>query len=91
MFQGRFKSILVENDAYLLQLSYYIHRNALRAGMVKRLAEYPWSRYTAYAYGKDKPEWLNTEVILGQLVNASQLWGHILFYDLKLTLVNKPW
>jgi len=70
LFQGRFKSMLVENDAYLLQLSYYIHRNPLRAGMVKRLADYPWSSYTAYAYGKNRPEWLNTEVILSQLVNA---------------------
>jgi putative transposase len=71
LFQGRFKSMLVENDAHLLQLSYYIHRNPLRAGMVKRLAAYRWSSYKAYAYGKDKPEWLNTGVILGQLVNAS--------------------
>jgi REP element-mobilizing transposase RayT len=71
LFQGRFKSMLVENDAYLLQLSYYIHRNPLRAGLVKRLADYPWNSYKAYAYGKDRPEWLNTEVLLAQLVNAS--------------------
>ena len=45
LFQGRFKSILVENDAYILQLSCYIHRNPLRAGLVKRLADYPWSSY----------------------------------------------
>ena len=70
LFQGRFKSMLVENDAYLLQLSYYIHRNPLRAGMVKRLADYPWSSYLVYAYGKERPEWLNTEVILSQMVNA---------------------
>jgi putative transposase len=70
LFQGRFKSMLVENDAYLLQLSYYIHRNPLRAGMVERLADYRWSSYPAYAYEKRAPEWLNTEVILSQLVNA---------------------
>jgi REP element-mobilizing transposase RayT len=70
LFQGRFKSMLVQNDAYLLQLSYYIHRNPLRAGMVERLADYRWSSYPAYAYEKRAPEWLNTEVILSQLVNA---------------------
>ena len=43
LFQGRYKSIIVQNDAYLLQLSYYIHRNPLRAGLVKRLADYRWS------------------------------------------------
>jgi REP element-mobilizing transposase RayT len=70
LFQGRFKSMLVENDAYLLQLSYYIHRNPLRAGMVKRLADYRWSSYLVYAYGKEQPDWLNTDVILSQMVNA---------------------
>jgi putative transposase len=67
LFQGRFKSMLVQNDAYLLQLSYYIHRNPLRAGMVQRLADYRWSSYNAYAYGKKSPEWLDTEIILSQL------------------------
>jgi REP element-mobilizing transposase RayT len=70
LFQGRFKNMLVQNDAYLLQLSYYIHRNPLRAGMVERLAGYRWSSYRAYAYGKLAPEWLNTEPILSQLVNV---------------------
>jgi REP element-mobilizing transposase RayT len=70
LFQGRFKNMLVQNDAYLLQLSYYIHRNPLRAKMVERLADYRWSSYRAYAYGQIAPEWLNTELILSQLVNA---------------------
>jgi len=51
-FQGRYKSLIVENDAYLLKLSCYIHQNPLRAGMVKRLADYPWSSYLAHAYGR---------------------------------------
>jgi hypothetical protein len=54
----------VQNDAYLLQLSCYIHRNPLRAGVVKRLADYRWSSYLAYAYGRKAPEWLQTELIL---------------------------
>ena len=70
LFQGRFKNMVVENDAYLLQLSYYIHRNPLRAGMVNRLASYRWSSYRAYAYGKAIPPWLNTDLILSQFVNA---------------------
>jgi REP-associated tyrosine transposase len=70
LFQGRFKSMLVQNDAYLMQLSYYIHRNPLRVRMVDRLAGYPWSSYWAYAYGEQVAKWLNTEVILSQMVNA---------------------
>jgi REP element-mobilizing transposase RayT len=66
LFQGRFKSIVVQNDDYLLRLSCYIHRNPLRAGVVKRLAGYRWSSYRAYAYGKQIPQWLSTELILLQ-------------------------
>ena len=65
LFQGRFKSFLVEDDRYLLGLSCYIHRNPLRAGMVRRLVDYRWSSYPAYAYGRKKPDWLKTEVLLG--------------------------
>lgn len=64
LFQGRFKSIVVENDAYVLELSCYIHRNPLRAGIVKRLTDYKWSSYPIYAYGRKGPEWLKTELIL---------------------------
>lgn len=64
LFQGRFKSIIVENDAFLLQLSYYIHRNPLRAGMVKRLSDYKWSSYHYYAYKKNRSELIETDLIL---------------------------
>ncbi len=67
LFQGRFKSILVQNDAYLMQLSYYIHNNPLRAGIVKRLIDYRWSSYPAYAYSRRHPDWLNKELILSQI------------------------
>jgi putative transposase len=70
LFQGRFKSMIVQNDAYLLRLSYYIHRNPVRAGMVDRLADYRWSSYANYAYGKKAPGWLNTELLLSQFVNV---------------------
>jgi REP element-mobilizing transposase RayT len=64
LFQGRYKSIIVQNDAYLLQLSYYIHRNPLRAGTVKRLADYRWSSYRFYGYGRRAPDWLSSELVL---------------------------
>jgi hypothetical protein len=73
LFQGRFKNVLIQNDAYLLQLSYYIHRNPLKACMVKRLTAYNWSSYQAYAYGKNKQAWLNTDVILPQFVNVGDV------------------
>jgi len=49
-----------------MRLSCYIHRNPLRAGIVKRLADYRWSSYKAYAYGHQAPEWLKTKPIFSQ-------------------------
>lgn len=45
LFQNRYKSIVCEEDAYLLELIRYIHLNPLRAGLVKSLdalARFPW-------------------------------------------------
>ena len=67
LFQGRFKSIIVENDAYLLRLSCYVHRNPLRTNIVERLADYQWSSYRFYAYKKKPPAWLKTDTILEQV------------------------
>ncbi|MBM4330031.1 MAG: hypothetical protein FJ117_02205 [Deltaproteobacteria bacterium] len=59
LFQNRYKSILCEEDPYLLELSRYIHLNPLRARMVKnleRLKVYPWTGHSAIA-GKQKRDW----------------------------------
>lgn len=50
LFQNRYKSILVEEDPYLLELSRYIHLNPLRAQIVRDLAaldRYPWTGHSA--------------------------------------------
>ena len=65
LLQGRYKSILVEADAYALELSRYMHLNPVRAGMVARPEEYEWSSYLFYALEEEKPEWLFTDFILG--------------------------
>jgi REP element-mobilizing transposase RayT len=49
LFQGRFKSILVDRDAYLLELARYIVLNPVRARMVHTAGEWPWSSYRATA------------------------------------------
>ena len=48
LFQGRFKSILVDADHYALILLTYIHLNSLRVGIVRQLEDYPWSSYLDY-------------------------------------------
>ena len=65
LFQGRYKSILVQADEYAKELSRYIHLNPVRAGMVETPEEYEWSSYPYYAVKNKKPEWLFTDFILG--------------------------
>ena len=49
VFQGRYKAILVERDAYLLELSRYVVLNPVRAKMVNDVSQWPWSSYRATA------------------------------------------
>lgn len=65
LFQGRYKAILVEKDAYCQELSRYIHLNPVRAKLVEDPLEYPWSSYPYYVGAKERPDWLKTDDILG--------------------------
>jgi putative transposase len=65
LFQGRYKSILVDIDEYAKELSRYIHLNPVRAKMVKTPEEYEWSSYKFYIGEKKPPEWLYRDFILG--------------------------
>lgn len=53
LFQGRFKSIVVDKDAYFQELTRYIHLNPVYAGTVKDPAAYSWSSYRGYLGRKD--------------------------------------
>jgi len=65
LFQGRYKSILIEKDSYLLELSRYIVLNPVRAHMVARAGEWPWSSYRATAGLSERPSYLTSDFILG--------------------------
>ena len=64
LFQGRFKAILIEADAYLNHLSRYIHLNPVRAGIVERPGQYRWSSYPAFVGEQIPPKFLNTDRLL---------------------------
>jgi len=59
LFQGRFKSVLVEAETQLHVLTRYIHMNPVRAGIVERPADYRWSSYRAYVGLRKPQEWLD--------------------------------
>ena len=55
LWEGRFKSCLVSEEAYLLGCYRYIELNPVRAGMVKHPADYPWTSYRANAQREANP------------------------------------
>lgn len=55
LWEGRYKSSLIDSEAYLLTCMRYIELNPLRANMVMHPGEYRWSSYAANANGRDNP------------------------------------
>jgi len=64
LFQGRFKSVLVDEQRYLLELVRYVHLNPVRSGLVELPQDWIWSGHPAYL-GKSKEHYLDTEWVLG--------------------------
>jgi len=55
LWQGRFKSRVIDKEDYLLTVGIYIEKNPVEGGIVKDPADYPWSSYRYYAYGEKDP------------------------------------
>jgi putative transposase len=67
LFQNRYKSILCQEDSYLLELTRYVHLNPLRAKLatdIKELGNYPYSGHSVLL-GRVTAEWQNRKYILG--------------------------
>jgi putative transposase len=66
VFQGRYKAILIERDAYLLELARYVVLNPVRAGMVSSPGEWLWSSWAEMMGRRHVPDWLETDWLLQQ-------------------------
>ena len=64
LFQGRYKGLVVESDAYLLKLSRYIHLNPVRAGFARKPEDWLWSSYREYAGLRKKIGLVESEKVL---------------------------
>ena len=74
LYQNRYKSILCQEDVYLLELVRYIHSNPVRAGIIstiEELDEYPWTGHTAIV-GKKKYVWQSVDDVLIQFGNRKK-------------------
>lgn len=70
LFRGRYKSILVDSDEYLLHVSKYIHLNPIEAKLVDSLDDYSWSSYRAYVGKCKAPSWLSRREVYSQLTGS---------------------
>jgi len=73
LFQGRYKAILVDKDAYLLELCRYIVLNPVRARLVRSAGLWPWSSYRAMLGTQEAPKWLSVEALLLQFGRSRSL------------------
>jgi len=71
LFQGRYRSELIEEDSYNLVISRYIHLNPVRAAMVEFPVDYKWSSYKVYM-SKNKANLISEEKILSYFKNRSR-------------------
>ena len=70
VFQGRFKAIVADRQAYLLALSRYVVLNPVRARIVKNPARYRWSSYRACAGLEDAPAFLQASALLAHFARS---------------------
>lgn len=68
VFQGRYKAIVVDTDAYLADVCRYVELNPVRAGLASNAAEWPWSSYLAHVGRRAAPAWLATAILHGHLL-----------------------
>jgi putative transposase len=80
LWEGRYKSSVIDPERYLLTCCRYIEFNPVRAGIVEAPADYPWSSYGTHAYGR--PDDLLREhscyLDLGKDNRAPHKWGQVL-------------
>jgi putative transposase len=86
IWQGRFKAFPIEQDEHLLTVLRYIERNPLRAGLVRRAEDWPWSSLTSWLKDNesrivepspvDRPEdwasWVSHPLTIGELEQVRQ-------------------
>lgn len=66
LFQGRYKSVLVLEPAHWSHLSFYLHLNPVRAGLVADPTEFEWSSFRDYTRERSRFPWLRAEEVLAE-------------------------
>jgi len=92
LFEGRFKTCIVQEEQYFLTCLRYIELNPVRAGLVKNPADYHWSSYQAHAFGSNARMWTPHNLYLNLGMNHQQrqhAWRALINDTLNLELLAK--
>ena len=94
LFQNRYKSILCQEDSYLLELVRYIHLNPLRSGLVSSVKQLNVYQYCGHSFllGKRKNNWQDTNMVLqlfGKRVSSARK-HYLEFVERGLALGRRP-
>ncbi|OGT44209.1 MAG: hypothetical protein A3F13_05685 [Gammaproteobacteria bacterium RIFCSPHIGHO2_12_FULL_40_19] len=72
LFQGRFRSLHVSNEEYLIYLCRYIHLNPVTAKMVTHASDYLWTSHHYY-FSENPPSWMNIDLIISTIFKKTNL------------------
>lgn len=75
LFQGRFKGILVDENAYLLEVCRYVDLNPVRARIIRDPGKWVWSSYRAHTGQASPPAWLDTAAVHAYLLGRNAQTG----------------
>lgn len=87
LFRGRYKSIVVDKESYLLAVARYIHHNPVEAGLVQFPEQYQWSsgkEYVRILEGKKVPAWLEVGELLERFPKSKRKEAFIEFMRSKI-------
>ena len=99
LYQGRFKAILIQPDAWLLELSRYVHMNPVRTprlrrgivpDQVRQLWQYPWSSLGGYVSARRRKSWVHYDEVLSPVGRSRQRYGRFVQDGLEQG-VSSPW
>lgn len=88
LFRGRFHSILVDSDNYLVNVARYIHRNPIgkEAAEAQALGRFRWSSLHAYEAKEPTPHWLSTAAVLAHFASTDSYAEHVRTTTVKAEL-----
>ena len=92
LFEGRFKTCIVQEDRYLLTCLRYIELNPVRAGMVRDPGDYRWSSFRSHAFGVRASLWSPHDLYLDLGSNEKQrqqAWRELIKETLDIEVIAK--